>query len=149
MIGVVKLLRFVGRWEDASVDPGVELVVGCVLLVVSWSWFWQTGGAVWDTWHNGLGAVAAVLGPWFIRRGWTRRRTTYLPWPPRTDEARLMEFDPRLKNSEWLLPVTCVTCRESAELIGMPDKKLGFLGYAVLCPRCGVYLLERVDPTEA
>lgn len=140
--GAVKLLRLVGRWEDASVAPWAELVLGCVLLVVSWSWFWESSGAIWDTWRKAVGAVAVVLGPWLIHRGWTRRRTTYVPWPPRPDETESEAIE-RISSE---LTVACVTCFERAELVGMPDKHLGFLGYAVLCPRCGVYLLERVDP---
>ena len=48
-----------------------------------------------------------------------------------------------------ILAVTCVTCEEPAELVGMPDKNLGFLGYSVLCPRCGVYLLDATMNTQS
>jgi hypothetical protein len=59
--------------------PTEELLVGCVLLVLSWEWFWETTGAIWDIWHNWrgvVGTVVAVLGPWFIVSAWMRRLLT-------------------------------------------------------------------------
>jgi hypothetical protein len=37
-----------------------------VLLVLSWEWFWETTGSIFQTWRNGVGAAAAILGPLFI-----------------------------------------------------------------------------------
>lgn len=54
-------------------DEGVELFVGCVLLVVSGSWWFHSYGAIWATWHNALLTAATVLGPWFVSRAWRRR----------------------------------------------------------------------------
>jgi hypothetical protein len=50
----MKLRRFLveGRWRDAWLPPGEELVAGCVLLVLSSSWFWESIGAIWENWHN-------------------------------------------------------------------------------------------------
>jgi hypothetical protein len=65
-------------WRDAWLPPWAELVVGCVLLIFSWEWFWETTGAVWDGWHKVVGTLATVLGPWFIWR--SQRR-----WAPPDD----------------------------------------------------------------
>lgn len=61
-------------WRDAWLLPGEELWVGCILLVLSGAWFWETTGAIWENWHNRIGTVAVVLGPWFVYRAWMRRR---------------------------------------------------------------------------
>jgi len=53
-------------WRDAWLSSGWELLVGGVLLILSYEWFWETAGGIWQTWHNGIGTAAAVLGPWFI-----------------------------------------------------------------------------------
>jgi len=60
-------------WQDAWLTPTAELVVGCVFLVLSWEWFWETSGAIWQDWHRRLGTVATVLGPWFVYRAWRRK----------------------------------------------------------------------------
>jgi hypothetical protein len=59
-------------WRDAWLSPGAELIIGLVLLVLSYEWFWETGGAVWQTWHRGVGAIAAVLCWILIYRAWDR-----------------------------------------------------------------------------
>ena len=58
-------------------DPGVELVVGCVLLVLSGVFFWATDGAIWDSWDRAAGTIFTVLGPWFIYRAWKRTRPEF------------------------------------------------------------------------
>lgn len=57
-----------GRWRDAWLGPGAELLVGCILLMISVYWFWESAGAIWQTWRAGFGTVAVVLGPWFVYR---------------------------------------------------------------------------------
>jgi len=47
-------------WRD-WLAPGVELMVGLVLLVLSWEWFWETTGAVWENWHKIVGTISAFL----------------------------------------------------------------------------------------
>ena len=59
-------------WRDAWLSPGAELIVGLVLVHVSWNWFWETGGAVWSTWHNAVGTIATFLCWYFIYRAWER-----------------------------------------------------------------------------
>jgi hypothetical protein len=44
-----------------------------VLLVLSWEWFWETTGSIFQTWRNGVGAAAAILGPLFIYHAWKRK----------------------------------------------------------------------------
>jgi hypothetical protein len=61
------------RWHDLWMDEVVELLVGCVLLVVSGSWWFHTYGAVWSSWYNVLLSAATVLGPYFVGRAWRRR----------------------------------------------------------------------------
>jgi hypothetical protein len=65
-------MRLLIAWQDAWLSPGWELIVGCALLILSWEWFWQSTGAIWDNWHNRIGTVAAVLSLRFIYRAWTR-----------------------------------------------------------------------------
>jgi hypothetical protein len=56
-------------------DPTMEIVVGCVLLVLSGLYFWDTAGAIWENWGNRFGTIAVILGPYFVNRAWVRRKT--------------------------------------------------------------------------
>ena len=62
-----------GSWLDAWLDETMELIVGCVLLVVSGWWWFDSRGAIWDGWRNVLATLTVVLGPWFVSRAWKRR----------------------------------------------------------------------------
>jgi hypothetical protein len=60
-------------WRDAWLSPPeAELIVGLGLFLLSWEWFWETGGAVWQNWHNVVGTIATVLSWTFIYRAWKR-----------------------------------------------------------------------------
>jgi hypothetical protein len=59
-------------WRDAWLSPGAELLVGIVLFVLSWEWFWETAGGVWETWHKVVGTIATPLSWYFIYRAWER-----------------------------------------------------------------------------
>lgn len=61
------------RWPDLWMDETVELLAGCVLLVVSGSWWFHVYGGLFASWHNALLSATAVLGPWFVVRAWKRR----------------------------------------------------------------------------
>jgi hypothetical protein len=46
------------RWFDAWLSPPeAELLVGLALFLLSWEWFWETVGAIWDNWHNIVGTT--------------------------------------------------------------------------------------------
>lgn len=59
-------------WRDAWLTPGVEMVVGIVLFVLSWEWFWESTGSIFQTWHNVVGTIATVLSWTFMIRAWNR-----------------------------------------------------------------------------
>ena len=59
-------------WRDAWLSPGAELIVGLGLFLLSWEWFWETMGAVWENWRNVVGTIATFLSWRFIYRAWTR-----------------------------------------------------------------------------
>jgi hypothetical protein len=61
------------RWLDAWLDPLLELIIGCILLVLSGYYFWHSTTAIWEDWGTGFGTVATVVGPWFVHRAWSRR----------------------------------------------------------------------------
>ena len=52
---------------------GANNFVGLALFLLSWEWFWETAGGVWENWHNVVGTVATVLSWNFIYRAWKRR----------------------------------------------------------------------------
>ena len=60
------------RWQDAWLTAEQELLVGCVLLVVSGWWWFSMHGAIWHGWHNVLATMATVLGPCLVYRAWKR-----------------------------------------------------------------------------
>ena len=60
-------------WLDLWMTPTVEVIAGCILLVLSGVYFWATTGAVWETWGNRFGTFAVVLGPYFVHRAWNRK----------------------------------------------------------------------------
>jgi hypothetical protein len=69
---VVKLRRFLGRL-DAWVEPVVELWAGCIILVVSASFWISPARPVWDL-HVLPATVGAILvGPLLVYRAWTRK----------------------------------------------------------------------------
>ena len=53
-------------------DPPIELVVGCILLVLSRIYWWTSSGPIWQDWQTALATVKVVLGLRFVYRGWTR-----------------------------------------------------------------------------
>ena len=57
-------------WQDAWLDEPIELVVGCVLLLLSGIYWWTSA---LTGWQDVLATVTVVLGPWFVYRAWTRR----------------------------------------------------------------------------
>jgi hypothetical protein len=59
------------HWQDAWLDADSELVVGCVLLVLSGIW-WDGVGPIWQDWQTMLLTLTVVLGPWFVYRAWKR-----------------------------------------------------------------------------
>jgi hypothetical protein len=69
------MIRAVGKghggWQDAWLDPEMELVVSCDLLVLSGIYFWARVAAIQD-WQSILSTVTVVLGPWFVYRAWNR-----------------------------------------------------------------------------
>lgn len=69
----MELRRFLAGGRDAWLPPTAELVVGCIILVLSAS-FWTSAdaGAIWDV-HHWRTNVGAILGPWFVYRAWRRR----------------------------------------------------------------------------
>lgn len=60
------------RW-DAWLAPEWELFVGCVLLVFSGWWWFDSRGGVWEGWKNILSTVTVFLGPYLVHRAWTRK----------------------------------------------------------------------------
>ena len=48
------------------------MVVGIVLFVLSWEWFWESTGSIFQTWHNVVGTIATVLSGTFMIRAWKR-----------------------------------------------------------------------------
>jgi hypothetical protein len=64
--------RMESGWQDAWLDAPSELVVGCVLLVLSGIYWWTGAGPIWQDWQTALSTVAVVLGPWFVYRAWKR-----------------------------------------------------------------------------
>jgi hypothetical protein len=101
--------------HDLWLAPGVELVVGCVLLVLSWGWFWESTGAVWHTWHNGIGTVAVVLSAWFVYRAWKRKPET----------------------------LRCYSCGEHVPIYEYDSERVKF--WTLDCPRCGARYAAPVD----
>lgn len=62
-----------GSWYDEWLNEGMELFIGCILLVVSGWWWFDSRGAIWDGWRNVLASLTVVLGPLFVIRAWIRR----------------------------------------------------------------------------
>jgi hypothetical protein len=60
-------------WHDLWMDPTLEIVVGCVLLVLSGYYFWHGTRAIWADWGDRFGMVAVILGPYFVWRAWSRK----------------------------------------------------------------------------
>jgi hypothetical protein len=61
------------RWRDAWLPPQLEVITGCILLVLS-AGFWNSAdaGSIWSLKHWPW-TVGAILGPWFVYRAWKRR----------------------------------------------------------------------------
>jgi hypothetical protein len=119
---VARLPRRLVIWKNraAPLFPAdVELAVGCVLLVLSWEWFWESTGSIFETWRSVVGAVAAILGPFFIIHGWKRK-------PER---------------------LRCDSCGERVPVYEYGYAEEGDPKFWVLdCPRCGA---RYVAPTDA
>jgi hypothetical protein len=99
----VRRRRFFQGLLDVWLPPEFELALGCVVLIVSWEWFWMTGGAVWGGWHNRIGTLAVVLGPWFITRAWKRRPPPPYGFPEWLRERLAAELEPNQQGSaRWL-----------------------------------------------
>jgi hypothetical protein len=62
-----------GSWYDEWLDETVELIVGCVLLVFSGWWWFDSRGSILNGWRNVLSTLTVVLGPWLVSRAWKRR----------------------------------------------------------------------------
>jgi predicted RNA-binding Zn-ribbon protein involved in translation (DUF1610 family) len=92
-----------------------ELIVGCVLLIVSWEWFWETTGGVWTTWRKVIGAVAVFLSPWFIHHAWKRKPET----------------------------LRCYSCGEHVPAYEYDSDGVKF--WTLDCPRCGGQYVAPVD----
>jgi hypothetical protein len=60
-------------WYDLWLDEGDELAVGCILLVLSGWWWFDSRGPIWDGWRNVLATLTVVLGPLFVNRAWKRK----------------------------------------------------------------------------
>lgn len=60
-------------WQDVWLGETEELFLGCILLVLSGWWWFDSRGPIWDGWHNVLATLTVVLGPWFVSRAWRRR----------------------------------------------------------------------------
>ena len=67
------MTRMLWPWLDEWIDETVELLAGCVLLIISGSFWFHMFGAVWSSWHNASLTAATVLGPWMVARAWHRR----------------------------------------------------------------------------
>ena len=67
----MKLRRFLGRL-DAWVEPVVELWAGCILLVLSASFWIGAAHAIWNP-HHLPATVGAFVGPLLVYRAWTRK----------------------------------------------------------------------------
>lgn len=61
------------RWRDVWLPPEIELITGCILLVLS-AGFWMSAdaGPIGSLKHWPW-TVGAVLGPWFVYRAWKRK----------------------------------------------------------------------------
>jgi hypothetical protein len=103
---------------DAWLDPTWEVLLGCVVLVLSAA-FWTSNNpsAISDAgdWATNLGAI--VVGPMLVYRAWKRRRGN----------------------------LRCGSCGERVDVTDEYDHAVGFLFYVVHCPRCGPYAVDRVS----
>jgi hypothetical protein len=120
------------RWHDAWLSATQELIVGCVLLVVSGWWWFSMQGAIWQGWHNVLATVATVLGPRFVYRAW-KRGPEDVPWPSRAEafahgyrwsEATKLSQEPVLLKVELASPDGVETVTEQR------------IWRATICPVC-------------
>lgn len=62
-----------GSWFDLWLTDSEELLLGCVLLVISGWWWFESRGAVWEGWKNVASTATVVLAPWLVNRAWSRR----------------------------------------------------------------------------
>jgi hypothetical protein len=85
-----------GSWYDVWLDETLELVVGCVLLVLSGWWWFDSRGAITDGWRNVLSTLTVVLGPWFVQRAWKRRGGAALDTERAAAEGPVRVRDPEL-----------------------------------------------------
>jgi len=67
------MTRMLWPWLDEWIDETIELLAGCVLLIISGSFWFHMFGAIWSSWHNALLTAATVLGPCLVARAWHRR----------------------------------------------------------------------------
>ena len=98
------------RRLDSWLPPTVELWVGCIILVLSASfWISEDAGPIWDLkhWPTILGAI---LGPLLVYRAWSR------------------------KPGE----VKCNGCGNRAPIVTVDDKS-GRSYLIIDCPDCGLY----------
>jgi hypothetical protein len=103
-------------WEDACLAPELELVVGCVLLVLSGIYWWTSTGGIFKDWQDALATVTVVLGPWFVYRAWKRKQAA----------------------------VRCGTCGGRVPIFEIPENdKPEF--YVLDCPRCGARYLAPAE----
>jgi hypothetical protein len=100
---------------DLWLPPSVEVVVGCVVLVLS-AGFWNSrdAGAVWDLKHWPW-TVGAILGPWFVYRAWKRKPET----------------------------LRCYSCGKHVPVIEYDSDGVKF--WTLDCPRCGDKEVAPVD----
>ena len=68
---VLKLRRFLGRLDD-WLEPVLELWAGCIILILSASFWISPARPVWDL-QAWPATVGALLGPLLVYRAWTRK----------------------------------------------------------------------------